>query len=172
MKTLIVFILSSLTSFGQFNFTDIAFIGPVNASAPACTNFTIADPTTFTLTQVKDAMNGQYTFGGTLFSFTIYGYRTSGSDTVYSTNGINANFTDNNDLVPFYMTLAWTAIPNATGYVIEVISDSDFSLPAYFIMPTGSTSATIGVTATAYVDEIASYYNSGSPVLTPKFVCR
>ena len=172
MKILLILALSCSSVFGQFNFMDLAFTGPVAASAPACTNFTIADPTSFTLTQVKDAMNGQYTFGGTLFSFTIYGIRTSGADTVYSTNGINSNFTDNNDLVPFYMTLAWTAIPNATGYLIEVISDDDFGLPAYFIMAAGTTSATIGDINTTYVDEIALYYTSGSPTLTPKYVCR
>jgi hypothetical protein len=174
MKKLIVLILSSLTSFGQFNFTDLAFIKEESGSG--CTTYTVPQVSSLTVTIVP-ASNGGYEdlLVPYTYTYTIYAKIVVGGVTIYSSVGTsNSDTDDGTDPLFYYITLNWTAVSGAAGYVVVVNNDSYGSLPAYFVTDAATTLVTIGNASSAtFVDSpVNAFYTSGTPTLTPTSTCQ
>lgn len=176
MKTLLILLLSCASVFGQFNFTDLAFIGPVAASGPPpCTTYTVPSVTSLTVGLTYDP-NGSYDdFGSSdTHTYTIYAKRLVGAVTIYSTTGATGTVNETGAGPVYYITLSWPAVADATGYVVIVDVDNFAVLPAYFEINSTATSTTIGNgIGTGWVDApVNNSYTSGTPTLTPTSTCQ
>lgn len=174
MKTFILLLLSGVSVFGQFNFTDLAFAKQEVSSG--CTTYTVPQVSSLTVTIVP-ASNGGYEdfLVPYTYTYTIYAKIVVGGVTIYSSVGTsNSDTDDGSDPLFYYITLNWTAVSGAAGYVIVVNNDSYGTQPQYFVTDAATTLVTIGNASSAtFVDSpVNAFYTSGTPTLTPTSTCQ